>query len=188
LERGFTGPFSKGRGRAKRWPSSEFNSQTLKTTKGERLCKNLTIQILSNFITLKTPMISGESNLREGKKINISVSIKSEFMRWNCARHLYINYSTMTMPRKTMARKCRQKKKFASSWPKDWRTFTKRDSSTGISNLKNVLISVHPTGGKVSMKWADFGLSKPLNDRGSISRRQTATKSPMIGLPLKYGR
>jgi serine/threonine protein kinase len=90
-------------------------------------------------------------------------------MRWNCARHLYINYSTMTMPRKTMARKCRQKKKFASSWPRDWRTFTKRDSSTGISNPKNVLISVHPTGGKISMKWADFGLSKPRNERESVS-------------------
>jgi serine/threonine-protein kinase/endoribonuclease IRE1 len=32
---------------------------------------------------------------------------------------------------------------------------------------QNVLI--HPTGGKVLMKWADFGLSKPQNDRGSIS-------------------
>jgi serine/threonine protein kinase len=32
---------------------------------------------------------------------------------------------------------------------------------------QNVLISVHD--GKVSMKWADFGLSKPRNERGSYS-------------------
>jgi serine/threonine protein kinase len=32
---------------------------------------------------------------------------------------------------------------------------------------QNVLI--HSTGGKVLMKWADFGLSKPRNERGSYS-------------------
>ena len=34
---------------------------------------------------------------------------------------------------------------------------------------ENVLISVDSTGENVSMKWADFGLSKQVNERGSHS-------------------
>ncbi len=42
---------------------------------------------------------------------------------------------------------------------------------------QNVLISVHPTGGgNVSMKWADFGLSSPLNERGSFSTTDHNTR------------
>ncbi|XP_046638068.1 serine/threonine-protein kinase/endoribonuclease ire-1-like [Daphnia pulicaria] len=42
---------------------------------------------------------------------------------------------------------------------------------------QNVFISVHPTdGGNVSMKWADFGLSSPLNDRGSFSTTEHNTR------------
>jgi serine/threonine-protein kinase/endoribonuclease IRE1 len=33
----------------------------------------------------------------------------------------------------------------------------------------NVLIWVSPENGKVLMKWADFGLSKPVNERGTCS-------------------
>ncbi len=38
-------------------------------------------------------------------------------------------------------------------------------------NIKpeNVLIWVNPENGNVLMKWADFGLSKPVNERGSHS-------------------
>jgi serine/threonine-protein kinase/endoribonuclease IRE1 len=38
-------------------------------------------------------------------------------------------------------------------------------------NIKpeNVLIWVNPENGQVLMKWADFGLSKPVNERGSHS-------------------
>jgi serine/threonine-protein kinase/endoribonuclease IRE1 len=32
---------------------------------------------------------------------------------------------------------------------------------------ENVLIWVNPENGQVLMKWSDFGLSKPVNDRGS---------------------
>jgi serine/threonine protein kinase len=42
---------------------------------------------------------------------------------------------------------------------------------------QNVFISVHPIdGGNVSMKWADFGLSSPLNDRGSFSTTEHNTR------------
>ncbi|XP_046452824.1 serine/threonine-protein kinase/endoribonuclease ire-1-like [Daphnia pulex] len=43
---------------------------------------------------------------------------------------------------------------------------------------QNVFISIHhPTdGGNVSMKWADFGLSSPLNDRGSFSTTEHNTR------------
>ena len=34
---------------------------------------------------------------------------------------------------------------------------------------ENVLIWVDPKDGQVLMKWADFGLSKPVNERGSFS-------------------
>ena len=34
---------------------------------------------------------------------------------------------------------------------------------------ENVLIWVNPENGKVLMKWADFGLSKPVNERGTCS-------------------
>ncbi len=34
---------------------------------------------------------------------------------------------------------------------------------------ENVLIWVDPKDGRVLMKWADFGLSKPVNERGSFS-------------------
>ncbi len=34
---------------------------------------------------------------------------------------------------------------------------------------ENVLIWVDPKEGRVLMKWADFGLSKPVNERGSFS-------------------
>jgi serine/threonine-protein kinase/endoribonuclease IRE1 len=34
---------------------------------------------------------------------------------------------------------------------------------------QNVLICVNSNNGKVLMKWADFGLSKPVNHRGSYS-------------------
>ncbi len=34
---------------------------------------------------------------------------------------------------------------------------------------ENVLIWVDPKNGKVLMKWADFGLSKPVNERGTCS-------------------
>jgi serine/threonine-protein kinase/endoribonuclease IRE1 len=34
---------------------------------------------------------------------------------------------------------------------------------------ENVLIWVNPETGEVVMKWADFGLSKPVNERGSYS-------------------
>ena len=34
---------------------------------------------------------------------------------------------------------------------------------------ENVLIWVDPKEGQVLMKWADFGLSKPVNERGSFS-------------------
>ena len=33
----------------------------------------------------------------------------------------------------------------------------------------NVLIWVDPENGKVLMKWADFGLSKPVNERGTFT-------------------
>ena len=33
----------------------------------------------------------------------------------------------------------------------------------------NVLIWVSPENGKVLMKWADFGLSKPVNERGTFT-------------------
>jgi serine/threonine-protein kinase/endoribonuclease IRE1 len=42
---------------------------------------------------------------------------------------------------------------------------------------QNVFISIHPIdGGNVSMKWADFGLSSPLNDRGSFSTTEHNTR------------
>ena len=34
---------------------------------------------------------------------------------------------------------------------------------------ENVLIWVNPENGEVLMKWADFGLSKPVNERGTCS-------------------
>ena len=34
---------------------------------------------------------------------------------------------------------------------------------------ENVLVWVNPENGKVLMKWADFGLSKPVNERGTCS-------------------
>ncbi len=50
---------------------------------------------------------------------------------------------------------------------------------------QNVFIFVHPTDvGNVSMKWADFVLSSPLNDRGSFSTTEQ-THGPIIGWPLK---
>ena len=34
---------------------------------------------------------------------------------------------------------------------------------------ENVLIWVNPENGEVLMKWADFGLSKPVNERGTFT-------------------
>ena len=42
---------------------------------------------------------------------------------------------------------------------------------------ENVLIWVSPKNGEVLMKWADFGLSKSVNERGTFS--MSGVKGPM---------
>ncbi len=56
---------------------------------------------------------------------------------------------------------------------------------------ENVLIWVSPENGEVLMKWADFGLSKPVNHRGSYSmsrvRGTTGWLAPEILKLLESG-
>ncbi|XP_046638692.1 tyrosine-protein kinase Yes-like [Daphnia pulicaria] len=58
--------------------------------------------------------------------------------------------------------------------------FIHRDIKPG-----NVLIWVDPATQNVLMKWADFGFSKPVNERGSHSISGSNRGTDIIGMPLK---
>jgi hypothetical protein len=73
---------------------------------------------------------------KKKRKTLIYCSNQSEFMRWNFARHHWIKNSWMTRNRENTVDPCRQKRKFSSSWPRDWHTFIKTDWSIETLNLK----------------------------------------------------
>ena len=87
-------------------------------------------------------------------------NLTTDITIWNCAVHHWTNYFLTKGIRKNIvaSRRCSLSIDYG-------------DSGLIHRDLKpeNVLIWVDPKEGRVLMKWADFGLSKTVNERGSFS-------------------
>ena len=86
-------------------------------------------------------------------------------MPWNCVRDLLISSFCQTMIQKsTKVLHFQGKLKSFFSCPKDWLTFIQKDLFIEYIKPENILISI--TSDHVTLKWADFGLTKDIDEDG----------------------
>jgi serine/threonine protein kinase len=90
-------------------------------------------------------------------------------MRWNYANYRCINYSTDDEAQKKYREKMPPDEEVCLQLAKGLAHIHEKGLIHRDLKPRNVLIQVDPTGEKVVMKWADFGLSKQVNERGSHS-------------------